>query len=147
MAGDSFRDAWRAELDAVIAAASPSISWTRNDGLNTGTELDASTGYFEIGFTPGGETPYTFGAPGQNFHLQRGTVLIHVLCPLARSTSMRDQAERYIEQVRTAFRARRFDAGSVSVKVTGTTPAAGGETEGGMWVETISLSYELFNVG
>lgn len=147
MAGDTFRDAFRAELDAVIAAASPSIGWSRRDGLNTSDQPDAASGYFEIEFLGGDESQYSFGAPGANWHLEAGQVAIHALVPMARGKTMRDTAERYLEQLRTAFRSRRFLAGSIQIRIVGTAPMGGGQIEGGMWSETIVVAYEMFNVG
>lgn len=147
MAGDTFRDAFRAELDSVIAAASPAITWSRRDGLNTKDAPSASTGYFELEFLGGDEVQYTFGAPGSNWHQESGSVAVHAVAPLAKGKTTRDLAETYLAQIRTAFRARRFMAGSVQVRITGTAPMGGGAIEGGMWAETIALTYEAFNVG
>lgn len=147
MAGDTLRDAFRAELDSIIAAASPPITWTRRDALNTAVAPDASSGYFEIEFGTGNEAQYTFGAPGSNLHREEATVFIHALTPIAASKTLRDRAETYLSQIRSAFRARRFSAGSVQVRIDGTAPMGGGETEGGMWTETLALSYESYNVG
>ena len=147
MAGDTLRDAFRSELDAVIAAASPSIAWTRVDTTDTDTAPDAGSGFFDLEFLGGDEGQYTFGAPGSNLHLETGNVAIHAMTPLARSKTTRDLAERYLGQIRTAFRMRRFSAGSVQVRITGVAPMGGGAIDGGMWAETLVLSYEVFNVG
>ena len=147
MAGDPLRDAFRAELDAVIAAAAPSITWLRRETLNTEDNPDASTGYFEIEFGAGDESQYTFGAPAANLHRELAPVFIHALTPLARSETTRDLAETYLGQIRAAFRMRRFAAGSRTVRITSTAPMGGGEVEGGMWAETIALQYEIFTVG
>lgn len=147
MAGDTLRDAFRSELDAVIAAASPSITWTRRDSLNTATAPDASTGYFEIEFGVGDEVQYTFGAPGANLHREQASVFIHAIAPLAASKTTRDLAETYLGQLRNAFRMRRFSVGSNTVRITATAPMGGGEIDGGMWAETLALSYEIYNVG
>lgn len=149
MAGDTLRDAFRAKLDAVIAAASPSIAWVRRDTLNTGDNPDASGGYIDLQFVGGDETQFTFGAPGANLHRELGPVFVHVVAPLASSpasTTERDTAERYAGQIRTGFRMARFAAGSQSVRITATASAAGGVIEGGMWAETIALQYEVFNI-
>ena len=147
MAGDTLRDAFRAELDAVIAAAAPAITWVRKETLNTEENPDASTGYFEIEFGAGDEAQYTFGAPGVNLHRELAPVFIHALTPLARNETTRDLAETYLGQLRTAFRMRRFAAGARQVRITSTAPMGGGEIEGGMWAETIALQYEIYNVG
>ena len=145
--GDTFRDAFRTELDAVIAAADPDIEWARFDALNTESQPDALTGYFELEFLGGDESQYTFGAPGANLHRELGTVAVHALVPMARGKSMRDTAERYLGQIRSGFRSRRFAAGSVEIRIVGTAPMGGGQIEGGMWAETLVLAYEVFNVG
>ena len=147
MAGDTLRDAFRSELDAVIAAASPAITWVRKETLNTEENPDASTGFFEIEFGDGFEEQYTFGAPGSNLHRELAPVFIHAITPLGRSETTRDLAETYLGQIRTAFRARRFASGSRTIAIKGTGPMGGGEIEGGMWAETIALQYEIYNVG
>ncbi len=142
MAGDTFRDAWRAELATVLTGAG--IAWTIEDTLNTGENPDASTGYIELEFPGGSESQYTFGAPGSNFHNEEGQVTIRVVAPLGR---LRDTAETYAAAIRSAFRMRRFAAGSATVRITATAPMGGGHTEGGMWAESIALAYQVFNVG
>ena len=47
----------------------------------------------------------------------------------------------------TAFRMRRFAAGARSVRITSTAPMGGGVNEAGLWVESVALGYELYNVG
>ncbi len=147
MAGDTLRDAFRAELDYVISHASPAIAWVRRDTLNTGDNPDASGGYIDLEFTGGDESQFTFGAPGADLHREQAPVFIHVVAPLAASSTDRDMAERYGTQLRTAFRKRRFAAGARSVRITRTAPLHGGEIEGGMWAETVALEYEIYNVG
>lgn len=155
MAGDTLRDAFRSELAAVIAAASPSIAWPVKDTLNT-SEMPAAAaanaaaadqGYFEIEYMGGSEAQYTTGAPGANLHREEGQVTIRAVSRLRAGKTVRDLAETYLRQIRTGFRARRFAAGTGSIRITGTAPMGGGEDEAGMWVESLGLAYETYNVG
>lgn len=155
MAGDVLRDAFRSELAAVVAAASPSIAWPVKDVVNT-SEMPAPAaanaaasdqGYFVIEFMGGSEAQYTTGAPGANLHREDGQVTVRAVSRLRAGKTVRDLAETYLRQIRTSFRARRFAAGDRSVRITGTAPMGGGEDEGGMWVESLALAYETYNVG
>ena len=147
MAGDTVRDAFRAELDAVIAAASPPIAWTRIDTLNTPTNPAPNEPHFDLEFGQGSEAQYTFGSPGNNFHRESAPVFVHVRAPLAQSLEIREQAETYAAQVRTAFRGRRFAAGVGTIRIVGAAPMGAGQVAGGMWVETVALQYVVLNLG
>lgn len=146
MAGDTLRDAFRAKLDAILAANS-SITWPHKDTLNTGLKPDASTGYFELEFPGGGEDQFTFGQPGANFHRELGQVTLRAVVRQNAGETERDKAEAYIEAIRTAFRSARFSAGSRSVRIRSTGAMGGGQDEAGMWSESIALGYEVYNVG
>lgn len=159
MAGDTQRDAFRTELAAVIAEASPSIAWSVKDTLNTdempapaaANAAAADQGYFEIEFIGGSEAQYTTGAPGANLHREHGQVTIRAVSRLRAGKTVRDLAETYLRQIRTGFRARRFAAGAGPgagiIRITGTAPMGGGENEAGLWVESLGLTYETYNVG
>lgn len=155
MAGDTLRDAFRAELDNVIRDASPSISWTRRDLQNTTTPATlhaanaaaASQGWFEIDFMGGSEEQYTFGAGSSDLHRETGQVTVRAVTRLGAGDAVRDTAERYVEQIRTAFRKRRFMAGSTKVFVDAVQPMGGGFGEGGEWVESFAIAYRRYNVG
>lgn len=155
MAGDALRDAFRAELATVIAAASPAITWSIKDVVNTTDQpappaagaATAATGWFEIEFPGAGESQYSFGSPGNNLHREVGQVTIRAVTRLRAGTTIRDRAETYLAQIRSGFRMRRFTSGSLSIRVTSTAPLGGGETEGGQWVESLALSYSVFNRG
>ena len=155
MAGDTLRDAFRTELAAVIAAASPAIAWTVRDLHNTGTAAtlpaaNAATsaqGWFEIEFPGGAEEQYTFGAGASDLHRETGQVTVRAVTRLGAGTTVRDTAERYVEQLRTAFRKHRFMAGSTKVFVDAVQPMGGGFDEGGAWVESFAIGYRRYNVG
>jgi len=154
MAGDTLRDAFRAEL-ATVLAVSPSIPWTVKDTLNTAEQpappaaavAGSAAGYFEIEFPGGSEAQFTFGAPGANLHREQGQVTIRAVTRLRSGTTNRDLAESYLATVRDRFRMRRFAAGSRSIRITAVAPMGGGFDEGGMWVESVALGYEIYNVG
>lgn len=145
MAGDTLRDAFRAELATIKTAAS--ITWDIRDTLNTEDNPDASEGYIELEFPGGSEVQFTFGAPGDNLHREQGQVTVRVVTPLGAGTTMRDLAETYAAAIRSAFRMRRFAAGSRSIRITDTAPMGGGHDEAGLWAESVALGYEIYNVG
>lgn len=144
MPGDPLRDAFRAELSSIATALS--IAWTIKDTLNTNENPDAGSGYIELEFPGGVEAQFSFGAPGSNYHLEQGQVTVRIVAPRGNPAN-RDLAETYAAAIRSAFRMRRFQAGSVSVRITSTAPMGGGQEDGGMWAESIALGYEVFNVG
>lgn len=154
MAGDPLRDAFRAELATVLATAT-AIPWPIKDVINTAEQpappaagvAGSAAGWFEIEFPGGSEAQYTFGAPGNNLHREQGQVTIRAVTRLRAGKTVRDLAESYLATVRTRFRMRRFSVGSRQVRITATAPMGGGFDEGGQWVESIALSYELYNVG
>ncbi|WP_295135708.1 hypothetical protein [uncultured Reyranella sp.] len=155
MAGDPLRDAFRTELDTVIAAASPAILWARKDLLNTTDQpapppagaSAAASGWFEIEFPGGTEQQVTFGAPGANLHREQGQVTIRAVTRLRAGKTIRDLAETYMAQVRTGFRMRRFTAGGLDIQVTSTGAMGGGEDEAGQWAESLALAYSVYNRG
>lgn len=141
----SVRDAFRAELDSIITAAG--IDWLRRDTLNTGENPDAGAGYLDLEFGEGDEEPDTFGSPGANVHIERAVVFVHAYAPAAWGSTTRDLAETHLEEIRQQFRARRFNAAGQQIRITGTAAMGGGEIEGGLWAETIALSYETRALG
>ena len=155
MAGDPFRDAFRAELATVITAASPAILWTVKDLLNTVEQpapppagaTAAASGWFEIEFPGGSESQVTFGAPGSNLHREQGQVTIRAVTKLRAGKTVRDLAETYMGQVRAGFRMRRFTAGDLEIRVTSTGAMGGGEDEAGQWAESLALAYSVYNRG
>lgn len=154
MAGDPLRDAFRTELDTVLGLA-PAIPWTRKDLNNTSEQpappaagvAGSAAGWFEIEFPGGSEEQFTFGAPGSNWHRERGQVTIRAVTRLRAGKTIRDLAEGYLATVRSRFRLRRFSVGSQQVRIIATMPMGNGVDEGGQWVESLALEYQLFNVG
>ena len=153
MAGDTLRDAFRAELATIRTGAS--IAWPIKDTLNTSEQpnppaaavASTSAGYLELEFPGGSEAQYTFGAPSANLHREQGQVTVNVVTRLRTGTTNRDLAETYATAIRSAFRMRRFAAGSRSIRIVAVAPMGGGHDEAGMWVESVALGYEIYNVG
>lgn len=143
MAGDTVRDAFRARLAAHRTTAS--IPWSIKDLINT-TDNPAATEFIDLEFLGGTEQQYTFGAPGSNLFKEVGQVTVRVCTKLGAGTTKRDLAETYAGALRSLFRNDRFAAGSRTVRITSTAPMGGGYDEGGLWMETIALGYELFNI-
>ncbi len=146
MAGDSFRDAIRGALDAILLA-NPSITWPHKDTLNTGVKPDAGSGYFELEFPGGDESQFTFGAPGANDWQETGQITVRAVLRQNAGKTERDKAESYVETIRSAFRGRRIAIGARAIRIMRTGAMGGGQDEGGMWVESIALEYQRFNVG
>lgn len=152
--GDPLRAAFRAEL-AVVLSDTPAIPWPVRDLQNTtvqpapaAADADPSAaGHFEIEFPGSTEAQYTFGAPGANLHREQGQVTIRAVTRLRAGMTVRDLAEGYLATVRSRFRMRRFAVGDLTCRITDTAPMGGGEDEAGMWVESLALGYEIFNVG
>lgn len=141
--GDPLRDAFRNEVETIIAAAG--IAWAYIDTWNTDQNPDASApGWIALEFPGGGEEQFTTGAPGNNLFQENGQVTVRVFCRLAAN---RNTAETYAAAIRNAFRARRFPCGSASIRITDVAPMGGGVIEGSSWAESVALGYEIFNTG
>lgn len=143
MPGDPLRDAFRTLLATVKTERS--IAWPTKDTLNTSENPDASEPYLELAFDGGAEAQGTFGAPGGNLHDEEGQVRLNVYMPMGTEQA---QGEVYGRALRTGFRARKFlTSEGRDVSIDAVTPMGGGETLGGMWLETIVLSYRTTNLG
>lgn len=143
MPGDPLRDAFRALLSTV--KTEKSIAWATKDTLNTAENPDAAEPYLELEFDGGREEQATFGAPGGNLHDEDGQVRLNLYMPLGADQA---QGEVYGRALRNGFRARQFQTSEGrDVSIEAVTPMEGGETVGGMWLETIVLSYRTTNLG
>lgn len=142
MAGDPLRDAFRALLETV--KGEQSITWSTKDTLNTSENPDVSAPYLELTFDGGSEAQGTFGSPGSNLHDEVGQVSLNVYTALG---SDRDLAEVYTRRLRNGFRGRLFTtADSRQVFIDAVSPPSG-TPDGGLWVETILISYSTTNLG
>ena len=146
MAGDPLRDAFRTRL-ATHAATSPATTRQPKDLINTVENPDAaSPGFLYLEFPGGNEQQYSFGAPGSNFFQERGQVTLRVASALGAGTTDRDTAEVDASLLRARFRNDRFAVGSLSVRITRVHPMGEGQDEGGLWVESVAIEYEIYNV-
>lgn len=153
MSGSPFKDAWRTRLATHRSAAGYTATWPIKDVDNTaehpGVPSDAVQGFLEFEF-PGGppDRQYTFGAPGSNLHDERGQVTLRVVSRLRAGATLRDAAEAIAEAMRSRFRNDRFDTSAGrTIRVDGVSPLSDGFDEGGTYVVTVLLSYQMFNVG
>lgn len=149
MAGDPFRDAWRARLEHHRLARG--IAWLIRDLDSTTLAPDAAQGFADIEFSGGAaETLAAWGSPGDNDWDEFGQVSIDVYCPLG-SAALRDQADAIAALYRTAFRNDRFwdrdGNGHLRIRVTGTAPLTAGIAAGGLRVVSALLAYRLTNRG
>lgn len=154
MTGDPLRDAFRTALAAVCTEKS--IAWPVKDTVNTSTQPEppaagassSAAGYLELEFPGGSEDQYTFGAGSSDLHREQGQVTVRIATRLRTGTTNRDLAETYGNAIREGFRKRRFTtAASREVRITAVAPMGGGFNEGGLWVESVALAYEIYNVG
>ncbi|MCF8533044.1 MAG: hypothetical protein K9G48_08580 [Reyranella sp.] len=149
MAGDPVCDAFRAELQAILNAASPAITWPIKDTDNGVENPDASEPYIQIRFEGGNEELAFWGSPGSNLWREDSQAFIDFLVPLGDG---REAQERNARVVRDAFRNRRFNAtlaaGSVEIRIETASPLGGGQgVEGAMNSKSIGLGYRIYNVG
>lgn len=153
MAGSPFKDAWRARLATHRAAAGYTTTWAIEDTDNTaeqpGVPSATVQGHLELEF-PGGppDSQYTFGAPGNNFHDEQGQVTMRVVTKLRAGATIRDAAEVVAETMRTSFRADRFTTSDGrTIRVTGVSPISDGHDEGGNYVVSVLMAYQIYNIG
>jgi hypothetical protein len=146
MTGDPLRDAFRTELQAVLAGLSiTSPVWPLVDTINTKDAPDGNASFLTLRFGAGAEQPYTFGAPGANLWRETGDVFVDILPKLGIG---HDVAEQYGRAIRDAFRNRRFDMTTgPQIRILAVGPSVGGPVDGAWWVETVGLSYRVLNVG
>jgi hypothetical protein len=146
MSGEPLRDAFAAALDDVLGQ-DPAIPWTRKDTVNTAEDPDVATPYLDLEFFSAQERQYSFGAPGANLHHEPGQVTIKLHVPLGDAASQA-LAGGYANTIRQRFRMKRFTmTDGQQIRITGTARMGDGYDEAGMWVESIGLAYETYNVG
>jgi hypothetical protein len=143
MAGDPLRDAFRAELQSVVTAAS--ITWPIKDTLNTAPPIDASESYITLQYGGGIEQPAWFAGTGNNGWAENGIIYVDLITSAGDGA---ETAERYADLIRKGFRNRRFaTAEGRAVRILAVGPFGGGEDEGVGWKETVPIEYRAFNIG
>lgn len=146
MTGEPLRDAFADALDSVLGQA-PAIPWARKDTVNTAEDPDVATPYIDLEFFSAAERQYTFGAPGNNLHHEPGQVTIKLHVPLGQA-DQQALTGGYADTIRRRIRMKRFAmAGGQEIRITATQRMGDGYDEAGMWVESIGLHYETYNVG
>lgn len=148
--GDRFKDAVRTRLETHRITLGYSEAWeikdTDNTSVSPGVTRQSKGGHLELVF-PGGQTErqYTFGSPGDNLWEEVGQVTLRVVTPRGMN---RDDAEVVATEFRNLFRGDRifFDQ-STDIRIKATSPIGDSHDEGGNWVISISLEYQIFNRG
>jgi hypothetical protein len=150
MAGDPFKDAVRARLATHRTTLGYTTTFPIKDTDDTATQpgVPSATelGFLELEF-PGGPPgrQYTTGAPGANLHNETGQITIRVITPLRRN---RDAAETVAAALSGKFLADRipFITGH-DIRIEGISPIGDGHDEGGNYVYSVLMAYQLYKVG
>lgn len=143
MAGDPLRDAFRAELQTIVTAAS--IPWPIQETRNDGQQTDAATSYLTLTYGGGIEQPAWFAGAGNNGWKEDGVIYVNVIAGSGTGT---EDAERYADLIRKGFRNRRFQtAEGRGVRILNVDPLGGGEDEGIGWREAVAVQYRVHNIG
>ncbi|MFO1158428.1 MAG: hypothetical protein U1E60_06290 [Reyranellaceae bacterium] len=144
--GDPLHDAFLAHVGAITAIIGVEAPWRVVDTRNTGINPDAGAPYIDFEILPGREDQVTFGAPGENFHLETGQITIGFNMPLGEH---QQTAGRYAARLVAAFRtsARTFEAEGRLVTLYQPLRMGGGDTVGGLWREAMAVTYEIYHVG
>ncbi|WP_319798324.1 phage tail terminator-like protein [Nitrobacter sp.] len=146
MAGDPFKDAIRARLATHVDALGLGSTFPIRDTDNTSDQPDAAANYLELEF-PGGppDRQRSFGSPGNNWYDEVGQITLNVVVTLRQN---RNAAEAAAAGLRGKFRSDRIEiAPGRFIRITGTSPLSDGRTEGGHWVISVYLAYQVFNIG
>lgn len=149
MAGDPLHVAFFAHLTTeLVDECSLVTPWTVKDTRNTGLNPDASAPYVDFEITPQSIDQYTTGAPGSNFHQEQGQIIISFKVPFG------DAANQVIAGTYAAallarflYSGTRFSVGDRTCRLFSPMRLSYGEDDGGMWIETMAVSYEIFHVG
>lgn len=158
MAGDPLRDAFRARVativgggatwDGAAAASGTYAGWNLVDTLNTTSKIGVKDKAITLRFNPAWEEQATTGAPGANLWREGGDVMIDFYVGLGTG---HDAVELVARAMRDALRALAMGGFAMTtgqiVRPTGVTPMGGDGADGGYWVETVAVSYKVFNTG
>lgn len=138
MAGDPVKDAFRAQILQV-----PDI-WTYKDTENPSPQPNVGSRFLTIEWMDSPERLMAWGSPGSNLHKVNGFLQIHLNSPRGQGSAV---AEVMARAVWTYFRARRFQTSELrDVRIVSVTQL-GGEVDGAMWVESLLIEFETFNLG
>lgn len=149
MSGDPLHVAFAAHLASELTNecgfASP---WTVKDTRNTALVPDASAPYVDFEITAQPTDQYTTGAPGSNLHQEQGQIIIAWKVPFGDAANQL-LAGTYAAALfnRFLYLGTRFTVGSMTCRLFSPVRLGYGEDDGGMWIETMAVSYELFHIG
>lgn len=148
MAGDPLHAAFSTHLASELDECGLALPWTVKDTRNTGTNPDASAPYVDFEITPQAVEQMTASAPGANDHREQGQIIIAFLVPVgdAANQLLAGQYAAALLQ-RFLYLGTRFTVGSRTARLFSPLRLGYGEDDGGMWTETMAVSYELFHVG
>jgi len=148
MSGDPLHAAFSTHIASELDECGLALPWTVKDTRNTGLDPDAGAPYVDFEITPQPTAQYTTGAPGANLHQEQGQIIIAFTVPFGDSANQL-LAGQYAAALfqRFLYLGRRFTCGDRSVRLFLPVRLGYGENDGGMWIETMAVSYELFHVG
>lgn len=153
MAGDPLHAAFLAYLTSELDEVGLALPWRIIDTRNTGQDPDATTPYVDFEITPQAADQYTTGAPGANLHREQGQIIIAFKVPFGDTVDATNHQDLAGEHAYALFRRwlsptyNRFTCDSRQVRLFAPLRLGFGEDDGGMWIETMAVSYELFHVG
>ena len=141
--GDPVRDAFRAELEAIMLDAE--LDYSPSDIVNTDESPEAGGKLIAFEFSGVDEAAASFGSVGANRHEESGQALIRLFAPLgAGHATIEDDARTILN----AFRNRRFiTREGARVRIGALDVLGPYENETAMWVETVALGYLVINIG
>lgn len=154
-AGDPLYDAFHLYLKAELEECGFVLPWTVKDTQNTAARPDASVPYVDFEITSAGSPQFTTGAPGYNLHQETGQIIIAWKVPLGGyvgDVNHQQLAGLYSSRLHnrclsTLPDRNRFTCEDRQVRIHTPVRMGTGEDEGGMWVETMAVSYERFPIG
>lgn len=148
MAGDPLHDAFLAHLTTELDTCGLTLPWTITDTRNTLDNPDASAPWVDFEIISGGVPQFTTGAPGANLHQETGQITITFNVPLGDEANQ-DLAGHYANNLlrRFLYLGARFTCEGRDVRLHTPVRMGVGEDDGGMWIETMAVSYERYLVG
>lgn len=149
---DPLHAAFLAHLKSELDECGLALPWTVKDTRNTGGDPDTSAPYVDFEIIPTPVDQYTTGAPGSNYHQEQGQITIRWKIPFGGIVNGVDHqalAGTYANAllVRFLYAGTKFPVGSRTCRLFSPLRMGLGEDDGGMWIETMAVSYEQFLIG
>lgn len=148
MAGDPLHDAFLAHLGTELDECGLALPWSVIDTRNTTARPDASRPYVDFEILPASADQFTTGSPGDNLHRETGQITISFKIPVGDTTNQ-NAAGSYANLLlrRFLYPGTRFDCDDRTVRLFSPLRMGFGEDDGGMWIETMAVSYEQYLAG